>query len=83
VGIKINREKPRGLEKESPNLSVKLGSLRLKNPVMAASGTFGYGEEYNHLIPLKKLGAIITKGLSREPRKGNAPPVLRRRLQEC
>ena len=76
MGIKINREKPRGLEKESPNLSVKLGSLRLKNPVMAASGTFGYGEEYNHLIPLKKLGAIITKGLSREPRKGNAPPRL-------
>jgi dihydroorotate dehydrogenase (NAD+) catalytic subunit len=43
---------------------------------MAASGTFGYGEEYAPLIPLKKLGAIVTKGLSLEPRKGNPPPRL-------
>jgi dihydroorotate dehydrogenase (NAD+) catalytic subunit len=57
-------------------LQVSLGPLKLKNPVMAASGTFGYGEEYAPLIPLKKLGAIVTKGLSLEPRKGNPPPRL-------
>jgi dihydroorotate dehydrogenase (NAD+) catalytic subunit len=55
-------------------LQVSLGSLKLQNPVIAASGTFGYGEEYAPLIPLKRLGAIVTKGLSLEPRKGNAPP---------
>jgi len=43
---------------------------------MAASGTFGYGEEYSGIIPLGSLGAIITKGLSLEPRKGNPPPRL-------
>ena len=48
----------------------------LKNPVMAASGTFGYGEEYAGIVPLGNLGAIITKGLSLEPRKGNPPPRL-------
>jgi dihydroorotate dehydrogenase (NAD+) catalytic subunit len=76
VGIKINAGKLGGLEKESPSLMVELGSLRLKNPVMAASGTFGYGEEYSRVVPLKKLGAVVTKGLSREPRKGNSPPRL-------
>lgn len=76
MGIKINPEKPRDLEKESPSLMVELGPLRLKNPVMAASGTFGYGEEYGRVVPLRRLGAIITKGLSREPRRGNPPPRL-------
>jgi dihydroorotate dehydrogenase (NAD+) catalytic subunit len=57
-------------------LGVTLGSLKLKNPVIAASGTFGYGEEYAGIIPLGSLGAIITKGLSLEPRKGNPPPRL-------
>jgi len=57
-------------------LAVELGPLKLKNPVIAASGTFGYGEEYAGVIPLKSLGAIITKGLSLEPRKGNPPPRL-------
>ncbi|MBI5966753.1 MAG: dihydroorotate dehydrogenase [Deltaproteobacteria bacterium] len=58
------------------NLAVDLGPLNLKNPVMAASGTFGYGEEYSGIIPLGSLGAIITKGLSLQPRKGNPPPRL-------
>ncbi len=58
------------------SLAVTLGSLRLKNPVIAASGTFGYGEEYSGIIPLESLGAIVTKGLSLEPRKGNPPPRL-------
>lgn len=57
-------------------LEVELGSLKLKNPVLAASGTFGYGEEYARLIPLRKLGGFITKGLSLAPRLGNKPPRL-------
>jgi dihydroorotate dehydrogenase (NAD+) catalytic subunit len=65
-----------GSKKDGPRLSVELGPLKLKNPVMAASGTFGYGEEYTGIIPLKSLGALITKGLSLKPRKGNPPPRL-------
>ena len=53
---------------------VKLGRLKLKNPVMTASGTFGYGEEYANYIDLNKLGAIVVKGLSLKPRLGNPPP---------
>jgi len=56
------------------NLSVKLGRLNLKNPVMAASGTFGYAEEFKDFIDLRKLGAIVTKTITLSPRKGNAPP---------
>jgi dihydroorotate dehydrogenase (NAD+) catalytic subunit len=65
-----------GSKKEGPKISVELGPLKLKNPVMAASGTFGYGEEYSGIISLKSLGALITKGLSLKPRKGNPPPRL-------
>ena len=65
-----------GSKKEGPKISVEVGPLRLKNPVMAASGTFGYGEEYSGIISLKSLGALITKGLSLKPRKGNPPPRL-------
>lgn len=61
---------------EAPDLTIPLGPLILQNPVMAASGTFGYGEEYAKLVPVKKLGAIVTKGLSLKPRKGNPPPRL-------
>lgn len=50
------------------------GGLTLKNPVMAASGTFGYGEEYARYVDLNRLGAVIVKGLSLEPRKGNPAP---------
>jgi len=64
------------LKTDGPTLQVTLGSLKLKNPVIAASGTFGYGEEYSGIIPLGSLGAIVTKGLSLEPRKGNPPPRL-------
>lgn len=58
----------------SPDLSVQLGPLRLKNPVMAASGTFGYGEEYGDFIDLDHIGAIVVKGISLDPRAGNPPP---------
>ncbi|OGP52529.1 MAG: dihydroorotate dehydrogenase B catalytic subunit [Deltaproteobacteria bacterium RBG_13_52_11] len=60
-----------------PNLKVKLGRLELQNPVMPASGTFGYGEEYASLIDLNKLGAIVTKGVSLAPQEGNPPPRIR------
>ena len=56
------------------DLSVELGPLRLANPLLTASGTFGYGLEFSHLCDLSALGGIVTKGLSLEPRKGNPPP---------
>jgi len=56
-------------------LEVNLGKgLKLQSPVIAASGTFGYGLEYEGLVSMEKLGAIVTKGLSLQPRKGNPPP---------
>lgn len=58
------------------NLSVMIGSLRLKNPVITASGTFGYGEEFSEYFDLSILGAITMKGISLEPREGNPPPRL-------
>jgi dihydroorotate dehydrogenase (NAD+) catalytic subunit len=60
--------------KTNVNLSVQIGSLKIKNPVMTASGTFGYGEEYAGYVNLNKLGAIVVKGLSLKPRLGNPPP---------
>ncbi len=55
-------------------VEVKIGRLRLANPVMAASGTFGYGEEYNRLFDINSLGAIVTKTITLKPRIGNPPP---------
>jgi len=57
-----------------PNLSVKIGKLDLKNPVMVASGTFGYAEEFKDFFDLKKLGAIVTKTITIRARSGNLPP---------
>jgi len=57
-----------------PDLAVAVGGLVLKNPVMTASGTFGYGEEYAPYLDLNRLGAVVVKGLSLEPRLGNPPP---------
>lgn len=57
-----------------PDLSVSIGKLKLKNPVMVASGTFGYAEEFKDFIDLKKLGAIVTKTITLKPRYGNLPP---------
>ena len=56
------------------SLAVELGPLRLKNPVMVASGTFGYGQEYSALVPPERLGGVVVKGISLEPRSGNPPP---------
>lgn len=56
------------------DLSVNIAGLKLKNPVIAASGTFGFGREYSSYFNLSRLGGISVKGLTLEPRKGNAPP---------
>ena len=56
------------------DLSVEIGKIKLKNPVMTASGTFGYGEEYAGFIDINELGAIVVKGLSLLPKEGNPPP---------
>lgn len=56
------------------NLSVKIGDLQLKNPVLTASGTFGYGEEYKDFVDLNRLGGFIVKGTTLEPREGNDYP---------
>lgn len=57
-----------------PDMRVDIGGIVLKNPVMTASGTFGYAKEFEDLVDLNHLGAIIVKGLSLEPSKGNKPP---------
>ena len=57
-----------------PDLRVNIGSLELQNPVMTASGTFGYAREFEHLVNLHRLGAVIVKGISLAPRPGNPPP---------
>ncbi len=56
------------------DLKVKLGPLILKNPVLTASGTFGYGEEFSSLVDLNLLGGIVIKGISLKPKAGNPPP---------
>jgi dihydroorotate dehydrogenase (NAD+) catalytic subunit len=58
------------------DLTVQIGALRLRNPILAASGTFGYGLEFAHLVDLNRLGGFVTKGLSREPMKGAPAPRL-------
>jgi dihydroorotate dehydrogenase (NAD+) catalytic subunit len=59
---------------KKPELSVSIAGLALKNPIMTASGTFGYGLEFQQFLDLNSLGAISVKGLSLRPRKGNPPP---------
>jgi dihydroorotate dehydrogenase (NAD+) catalytic subunit len=60
----------------TPNLSVGFAGIQLKNPVIAASGTFGYGIEFEDVVHLDKLGGFVVKGLSKEPMAGNPPPRL-------
>ena len=57
-----------------PDLRVSVGPLNLKNPVLTASGTFGYGREFSSLMDLNQLGGIVVKGVSLAPREGNPPP---------
>ena len=58
----------------TPDLSVEFAGIKLKNPVLTASGTFGYGEEFADFVDLNKLGGIIVKGVSLKPIQGNPPP---------
>jgi dihydroorotate dehydrogenase (NAD+) catalytic subunit len=59
-----------------PDLRVEFAGLSLKNPVLAASGTFGYGLEFEDVVALDKIGGFVVKGLSRDPMAGNPPPRL-------
>ena len=81
--ILISEKKPEALEKIGiksvgkniePDLSVKLGNLFLDYPIMPASGTFGYGEEFFEIIDYNYFGALVTKGISLKPSKGNEMP---------
>ncbi len=56
------------------NLETNIAGIKLKNPVMTASGTYGYGEEYEDFLDINKLGAVIIKGTTLSPREGNPPP---------
>jgi len=67
---------PSGSAKPSLDLSVSVAGIPLKNPIIAASGTFGYGVEFEDVVHLDKLGGFVVKGLSREPMIGNPPPRL-------
>ena len=58
---------------DAVDMRVSIGALELKNPVLTASGTFGYGLEYDDFFDVAQLGGICTKGLSLAPRHGNAP----------
>src|SRR5215471_20030523 len=57
-----------------PDLTVTLGRLALKNPIVVASGTFGYAREMAGVVDFARLGGIIPKTVTRQPRIGNAPP---------
>ena len=60
----------------NPDLSVTVAGIEFKNPVIAASGTFGYGIEFEDVVHLGRLGGFVVKGLSKEPMAGNPPPRL-------
>ncbi|MEW6276114.1 MAG: dihydroorotate dehydrogenase [Bacillota bacterium] len=57
-----------------PSLTVEIAGLKLKNPVLTASGTFGFGAEYTPFVDLNRLGAVVVKSLTLKPREGNSPP---------
>ena len=59
-----------------PDMSVRFAGMLLRNPILAASGTFGYGVEFEDVVSLERIGGFITKGLSREPMAGNQAPRL-------
>jgi len=63
-------------KKTGPDLSVSFAGIPLQNPIIAASGTFGYGVEFEDIVSLHALGGFVVKGLSREPMAGNPPPRL-------
>src|SRR5579872_1626645 len=72
----IAQTSPASPSTTTTDMSVSFAGLQLKNPIIAASGTFGYGLEFEDVVHLDKLGALVVKGLSREPMAGNPPPRL-------
>src|SRR6478752_2138563 len=62
------------LPRRGADLSISFCGLTFRNPIIAASGTFGYGVEFEDIVALDKLGGFVVKGLSREPMAGNPPP---------
>ena len=78
-GPGLRRRRPRlGAHPVSPpraavDLSVRIGPMRLRNPVLTASGTFGYGDEYAHVVDVRALGGVVAKTITLEPRTGNPP----------
>src|SRR5436305_12534991 len=62
------------LHRTGPDLSISFCGINFKNPIIAASGTFGYGVEFEDIVSLDRLGGFVVKGLSREPMPGNPPP---------
>src|SRR5262244_1281086 len=67
---------PKTPNPEVPDLSVRIGRVTLKNPVLTASGTCGYGEEYSPFLDLSRLGGFTTKSVTLKPRAGNPPQRL-------
>ena len=74
-GVRLMKELTKPTVKR-PSLAVEIAGIKLRNPVMPASGTFGYGEEYAPFLDLEKIGAIVTKGLSLKAKAGNPTPRL-------
>lgn len=70
----MSRQEKKTMNVVRPSLAVEIAGIKMKNPVMPASGTFGYGEEYAPYFDLGRLGAIVTKGLSLNPKAGNPTP---------
>jgi dihydroorotate dehydrogenase (NAD+) catalytic subunit len=70
------RMKPAKAQHHDLDLSVRFGGITLKNPIIAASGTFGYGIDFEEVVTLERLGGFVVKGLSKEPMAGNPPPRL-------
>jgi len=64
-------------------MKVRLAGLELTNPVIAASGTFGYGIEFEEIVALERIGGFVSKGISLEPMAGNAPSALCRPRPGC
>lgn len=77
--MSTNSTKPESKQRRGPfevDMQVTVAGVSLKNPILAASGTFGYGVEFEDIVALEKLGGFVVKGLSREPMAGNPPPRL-------
>lgn len=67
----------------NPDLTVSFAGIELKNPIIAASGTFGYGVEFEDIVHLDRLGGLVVKGLSKEPMTEIRRPACLRPLPEC